>query len=589
MLDQKQLPALDFPSIAYGMHESPLDLCVFLHQGGATMRRNLAVNAISEGKLGSIIRERVGLVESIYHELEAKVAAGASKATLLDSYSAVSSFMKWGEQSARRLTLDSVLDDFKAWTEALIHRVRIKKDLSHDSAYATARVVANVFAPFLGSVRVSQEANSRSGGPGRALLRLTRIRRPAMRKRVLGTQADKQNLRETFAFGHLLADICHGLDAAAVRGAIPFSVELRDGRSVLFKCHLHYAAKSAEEMNDSWQAAKSARVRAALAVGESAIDRATRRPLLNQRIEAELLIFIAQTGMNLAQASKLQREDYRWRSEPEEVTTIRVFKGRRGGEVVFRAFKEYRTHLKRYLQWLADVGLTDSDDRLFPFLASGIIKAECKSPHLSATKIVCKDLGIRYTAPRLLRRARVNWLLRRSRDPNLTAEMSAHTKETLLRNYEEPHHQAAACEITQFHLKSDPIIQPPGPGSCVDGSRRPEPVIGCPPEAPKPDCISAEGCLFCRHHRDVASSDYCWRLASQRHLKALEMTLWRSPKSEPIHPGNLVVDRINAKLKAIANSGAEQARWVEDAEDNVRSGNCHPIWSAHIELVETFA
>ena len=587
MLDQAQPPALDFPNVAYGMGETPLDLRVFLYHGATAIRRTLVLDAISEGRLGPRLPERASLVEAIYRELAAKAAAGASKVTLLGSYRAVALFITWGEQSARKLTLDSVVEDFKAWTEALTHRARVKKELSPDSAYKIARVLANVIAPFLGSVRVNQTPNARTGGPGRALLRLTRMRSPAKRKHVLGTQADKQHLQETFAFGHLLADICQGLDASAVRGEIPLSIGLRDGRSIFLKCRLTQAGKSATEMCNSLEVAKSARRRSSLAAGESALER--RPTLLNQRIEAELLIFIAQTGMNLAQASKLRREHYRWRSESEEVTTIRVFKGRRGGEVVFRAFTEYRAHLKRYLQWLEDLELAKSDDRLFPFVENSMIKAEGTSPHLSATKLVCKNLGIRYISPGVIRKTRVNWLLRRSRDPNLTAEMSAHAKETLLRNYEQPHHQSAISEITQFHVNTDPVFQPPGPGNCVDGSGKPEPVIGCPTDAPKPDCISAEGCLFCRYHRDVASSDYCWRLASQRHLKALEMTLWRSPKSEPIHPGNLVIDRINAKLKAIANRGAEQTRWVEDAEDSVRSGNCHPIWSAHIELVETFA
>lgn len=587
MLDQAQPPALDFPSVAYGMGQIPLDLRVFLYHGGAAIHRASVLDAISEGRLGPRLPERAPLVESIYRELAAKVAAGASKATLFGSYRAVASFFKWGEQSARKLTLDSVVDDFKAWTEALIHRARVKKDLSSDSAYKIARVFASVIAPFLGSVRVKQNPSARMGSPGRALVRLTRMRRLASRKQVLGTEADKQNLQETFAFGHLLVDICQGLDASAVRGPIPLSIGLRDGRSIFFKCRLMHAGKSAKEMSNSLEVTKAAQRRSALSAGECVRDR--RPSLLNQRIEAELLIFIAQTGMNLAQASKLRREHYRWRSESEEVTTIRVFKGRRGGEVVFRAFTEYRAHLKRYLRWLEDMELANSDDRLFPFVENSMIKAAGTSPYLCATKLVCKNLGVRYISPGALRKARVNWLLRRSRDSNLTAELSAHARETLLRIYEQPHHQAAVSEITQFHVNTDPVFQPPGPGSCVDGSGKPEPFTGCSAHAPKPDCISAEGCLFCRYHRDVASSDYCWRLASQRHLKALEMTLWRSPKSEPIHPSNLVIDRINAKLKAIASSGAKEARWVEDAEDSVRSGTFHPIWSAHIELVETFA
>lgn len=188
--------------------------------------------------------------------------------------------------------------------------------------------------------------------------------------------------------------------------------------------------------------------------------------------------------------------------------------------------------------------------------------------------------------PRNLRNARVNWLLRRSRDPDLTAEQSAHTKETLLRSYEAPHHQSAAVEIVRFHKVTDPTLKSPGPGICAGRERGPEAIEETPEYAPDPDCISPDGCLFCIHHRDVLNADYCWKLASHSELKKLELTRFRPPKGETQHPAQAVISRIALKLEALAQGSEIRAQWVRDAKDSVRSGKFHAWWAGHIQLLE---
>ena len=133
-----------------------------------------------------------------------------------------------------------------------------------------------------------------------------------------------------------------------------------------------------------------------------------------------------------------------------------------------------------------------------------------------------------FIGPQKLRKTRVNWLLKRSRNLDLTAGQMAHDKGVLLRDYEMLHYQSVAAEIIEFHSATDPTFLPPGPGLCVDESHEPEPITRLPNEAPKPDCISPEGCLFCTKHRDIMSSDYCWKLASHLHIKSLETVLYLS-------------------------------------------------------------
>lgn len=165
----------------------------------------------------------------------------------------------------------------------------------------------------------------------------------------------------------------------------------------------------------------------------------------------------------------------------------------------------------------------------------------------------------------------------------------AHDKEVLLRDYERPHHQRATVEILDFHKATDPAFAPPGPGMCVDSGLTPVPIDGISLIAPKPDCISPEGCLFCSKHRDIMNADYCWKLASHAKIKSLETSLYKPPLKQEVHPAYLVIERINQKLAAISSGSKVRATWVRDAKDAVRSGRYHPNWSGQIKLLEVFA
>ena len=162
----------------------------------------------------------------------------------------------------------------------------------------------------------------------------------------------------------------------------------------------------------------------------------------------------------------------------------------------------------------------------------------------------------------------------------------AHDKGVLLRDYEMPHHQSAAAEIIKFHCATDPTFSPPGPGVCIDESHEPESILSLPNEAPKPDCISPEGCLFCTKHRDIMSAEYCWKLASHSYIKSLEAALYKPSQKQEIHPGYRVIDRITQKLDAIASGSQVRAMWVKEAKDSIRSGTYHPYWDGHIKLLE---
>lgn len=363
------------------------------------------------------------------------------------------------------------------------------------------------------------------------------------------------------------------------------TVPRRDGTSLTIKVRLKRPDMDITSLKRSRDRRRALATRAPLG-GDARLDE-ERPELINLRIQAEMLLFISQTGMNLTQAARLQKENYRWQTDGDELNAFRVYKGRRQGEAIFRCFKVYRPHLERYLDWLDREELSLHDNRVFPFLYhKGKVPAAHNNPSFDTIERVCEQVGIRRILSRALRKFRANWLLRHTDDVETVAALSANGAATLIKNYEVPDHQRACAEIGQFHEQLDPTTAPPGPGDCVGSRAGPRRMIDAPPEAPEPDCISSDGCLFCDHHRDIMSSDYCWKLASHSRLKSLEALLVKPSKLPGRQPVHAVIDRIEGKLRSIADGSDVRALWVKDAKNSVMAGDYHEMWDAHIQLFE---
>lgn len=568
---------LTFPGMTLGTHQTPWDLKILLHPGFSGLPKKRAIVAINQSYPNDIDVIRIPLVRAFHEAISSMISQGRSRALIQSSLELLWRFYAWSDGNALDMSQDEVINNFKKWSEYQIDRSKFKKEVSEIFAYRQTSKLANLIARAL---------KLPGANPGGTLLMQTRMRRPRSKKEVLGSNADKQNLSSTFEFGHSLKKICDSLDLTAVRGRLPIYIDLEDNKTLLVSGNLINPKMDVESIKDSQVKRKAEEARAPLAENESLFDRHKRSGILNLRIESELLMFIAQTGMNLTQASTLERESYHWKSNGDELEVFRVYKGRRSGEAVFRCYRSYKAHLKHYLKWLDETGFTEHDARLFPLQSRGMIRAKDSKVGFNTLKKSFKKIDVPFFGPQEIRKTRVNWLLRRSHDIALTAEQMAHDKEVLLRDYEKPHHQSAASEIIIFHKSTDPAYSPPGPGVCVDNSHVPRPIKGIGKEAPQPDCISPEGCLFCAMHRDVMSADYCWKLASHAKIKALEASLYKPSEKQDHHPAYLVIERINKKLEAISAGSQIRAMWVNESRDLVRAGRYHPHWSGHIELME---
>ncbi|MCR6625333.1 MAG: hypothetical protein NVV67_03490 [Pseudoxanthomonas sp.] len=559
------VPDLTFPDVSYGSIETPYDLRWFLYKGGASVIRRYVNREIESGSLGKPIMARLPFLVRLHETLHEKVAKGGSKLTLHGSIQKLGEFYRFMDSQNHNPSLESAEKDFKRW---ITYRKReaFAGRLSEDAVYENAYKLATLFGQSLGL-------------SSRSLMRASALTKPQKDKSALGTEADKQNLQETMEFGAFLLDITQQLNDESIFGSIPAVMKFRNGRS-----YEHYSGALDNEMlkrvaNHPALLDRTTRIR-------EQPTKANRAPLINVRVKAELLIFISQTGMNLAQATSMRFGKFTYQSHLDGYQVRRMYKSRKGGDVEFEIFSEYRPHFDSYLKWRGSHFPTSKSSLLFPLMKVNGKTVQTVSPFASIRRIA-KETGYTYYGPKSLRSTRVNWLLRRSSDPSLTAEMAQHALGTLLHTYQQPHHQRAAVEITTFWQLSDPILMAAGPGGCE--SRQMAPIEDLPEDAPKPDCMTPSGCLFCKSHRDIDSEDHLWSLASLRYLKTLE-----EARGTPLNidtamaraPATAVIHRITEKLKAFESSSRVRASWVSEVVAKIAEGDYHPRWRGFIEMAE---
>ncbi|MDG0856200.1 site-specific integrase [Roseateles puraquae] len=537
------IPDLTFPGVEFAAMATPWDLTGMLYRGNSGLGVREAAAQIAARSAGPPIMSRLPVVQAFHRFFLGQIASGISKTSVGIAISRARNFVAYVDRVGLPFDMQSVEKTFLHWADCLVHRHQVVKDLSPDSAYQFAASISKILDQVL-------ERSS-------PLVTATRLKPKRLHRTAVGVKAEKQSLTETFEFGHFLADICGALtvDSIMNRG-LPVQIDLRSGGVWLHWCGWH--EKHFQRTFEIYEADKSLRIR---------------YPLVNLRIEAELLMFIGQTGINCTQALRMRLSRFQYASHIDGYL-VREYKPRRKGPVLFEIFKEYRPHFERYLKWRDE--LFPDSQMLFPFVRTGG-GLESDRPTWRIKK-KCPSLGLTFVSPRELRNTRVNWLLRRSSDPDLTAEMAQHTRETLLEVYDRPSQQRAGVEVLRFWSKHDPALSmttPIAPGKC-DG--QPEPVKGIPISAPQPDCIRPSGCLWCSHHRDVDDFDYVWALVCFGLLKEYEMNRRHPSQGGQPTAAELSMGRIRAKLKWFAESNPARLAWVEEAHVRVEEGNYHPSW-----------
>lgn len=573
------LPDLTFPMVKYTRNETPWDLRVLLYKGASKVhyKGGKVFIGISQGQYGQPVTERIALVTRIHAEMTARLVAGGKGARTYaeKTWNILRSFVAWVEQKDRPLSLEAVETTYRHWTDFLVDRWRTKRKITESTAIDMAQSLSSILDAALERTQPLHQTTRLAHGRKRGA-------------RAAGVTADKQNLANTSAFGHLLLDVIDSLPLEVIYGPLPALIRTRDGRCVeqwsglkdpkKLAClqpgykHKH-ATQAVLECRSAWEAAHTPR---------------TRYPLINIRIAAELMLFIGQTGMNLSQAANLKITQYAYESTIDGYK-VYEYKERARKEVLFEIFTDYKAVFENYLA-LRKKLVGNSTDKLFPFVQP-FGGADHSQLNTRVLQQVCKTLDIPWIPASTLRKTRINWLLRESRDPDLTAEKAQHLKQTLVRVYEEPSLQVAVREIIQFYQKTDPrlggtMMPCPAVGVC-DGVAQPLPDL--PPETPKPDCTHPAGCLFCSHHRDIDSEDYVWSIASMRFLNTILLRRFgptANGKADRAAHVEMVLQVLTLKLKWFENSNAKRMAWVTEALEKLAEGDFHFHWRYLIESAE---
>ncbi|HDQ4464496.1 TPA: hypothetical protein P9G65_004907 [Pseudomonas aeruginosa] len=562
-------PDLSLLNVNYGTGETPWNLMPLLYIGGAKSNIRQVMKNIRENKFGPQRIVRLPVVIKFHETLYAKLHSGVSRHTIKGRIHSLRSFYSWGDDHNYDYHLDNLTVKFIEWTDHLLHRSRIQKDITPRSAYSLASSVGILVEEVLGI---------------EGLAKRSRVKKGIRKKRVLGSKADKQHLTATFEFGAFLLAITNALTKENIYGSLPVTIHIKDDNkleewsglkpesevlSTTSARNHPYYLKSLLDRRASWQNDHSWR---------------TRHPLINLRIEAEMLIFIAQTGTNLAQVEKIKRGDFRYTSHNEGYLVKRTYKARAGREVEFEIFSEYRVLFDNYIAWLNVMIPASEDERLFP-LRSPKYPSVKSLPGFGRVRTRCLATGTKFFGPRELRKTRINWLIRRSRDTLIVAEMAQHAETTLLSIYETPHHQRAALEITKFNNERGRSLTAPGPGSCArTETDQPQSLFE---DGLDPNCINPAGCLFCKHHRDINNFDHVWSLTTyQRYQAELLISHKQTEISRSVSPLERTIKRISEKILAFGELGSGHQEWVKESSARVAEGDYHPKWDMFIKLLE---
>ncbi|KLD71238.1 hypothetical protein [Xanthomonas pisi] len=554
------LPELSVKTDRFG--DTAWDYRVFLCHGMSSMRKQTADKMLKKiSQVRSFRAARLSLVLALRDYAKAQFDESPSHRSFVSNYQVLRNFYVYCDEHGLDPTAMNIVDIFIDWSED--RRSNKHPKYHYSIASRLSRMLSEITDISVDRFRIPARLISPS-------------------PRANSGRVDTQNLAKTFLFGELVSSISSLLSTENITGPLPLkfgfvdkTLELWSGIPSDDALRATHASKGHPE--HEWQPDQH-RIRT-LAAGSLA----ARRTLVNLRIEAELAIFLAQTGMNLAQAFTLSVGRFRYRTRDGGYLVKGIYKDRRGGEVAFEVFKAYRRHFERYLKWRTCIAEAD-DPRLFPFaIRPG--DPPRQEHHSNGLRRLCQQAGIAYIGARELRCTRVNYFLRRSDDFVLTAAVAQHSVGVLM-SYQRPNHQRAATEVTGFWNHVGSPLMSAGTGSC-SGSPQPMPAR---PGQPVPDCRSVAGCLFCLDHRDEMSLDYAWSLVSYRYLKSLELAAYpptREKSSEPTTP-EIVITVLSEKLKQMCLQHVEGSKLVQEAEDRAIEGDFHPRWSDIINAAESY-
>ncbi len=557
------------PDARLGRQQTELNLAPLLYSGGSKIDVRYVVENIRNNKLGKPVAGRLDLVTGLHQELLVMIAEGVSSLTLRSKVRKLKDLFSWCDNTGKVITTTTAVECLINWSEALNSRVYRKEILS-----ITANGMLSTITPLFEAVL----------GLHSPLCTKLKTKKERRRK---SSSKDNHNLEKAYEFGHFLYDITQSLSIERIYGTLPLTVDLRTGASFDEWSGLPPESKVKAL---TYKVSNPAKYRATFNTRAAYIadhSPRTRSPLINLRMEAEMLIFISETALPLQSVFRLPYSSFSYKSVTGGYELRRIYKDRAKSELIGNVHKEYRAHFNEYLTWRESIFGNDADSLLFPFItAPG--KSEVLAPLFHAVNKRSKQLGVQMFGPRQLKTVKLNFFLRETKNPEITAEHGQHSLGTFFRSYNQPSAQIAFIEISNFHSKHSPFLFPPGPGVCLRAQPERIPVYDASAHLiPMSDCMSPSGCLFCKQNKDLEEFDHIWSLFSFRQLKIIELSRGAPVDiTKQITPSLAVVNRITEKLDAIAATSTSGEVWISEARQRIAEGDYHPKWRGFIKLTE---
>lgn len=532
----------------------------FLYPGGVNCNLRSVIKKIESGELGAPRISRKHLLSKLHSYFERRFKSCTRKSIAGEIFS-LRKFYAEHDRLSIDLTSENVCACYEDYSRNLWKLVLEGKcAISAETAYSQDADIRFVI----------EGAFELPGGFLRSAFSYSDLKRRGL---VGGMKVDKSDLNESFKFGADVLDVIDAFSLQACLGELPLRINFSDGVVHEYWGNLRHPDKlTTNEGRPPEKVRQYHLQRERLRVSGNVRSRAS---VLNIRVHAEFNFFIAQTGMNVSTAYELPMEDYRcatWKGGYR----VTAFKPRRGSNVEFMIFKEYRVHFEAYLRFLKEA-YPEGCDYLFPFLVKGEQRAMEYRQSIFADLL--RNAGRKSLTLTSLREKRVNWMLRETHDPDIVADAAQHTVGTMFRNYSKPNHHIAAYEFASLFAKRKGARAAVLEGECVP--KKPLPREG---NSVTPDCVNPTGCLFCEHYQGVQSFDYIWSLASFRYLKYSEYQLIPLSKEIEGSPQKSVTERIDQIMDEFSRQSEECRGWREEADMRIIERNFHPSYRALIEV-----
>jgi len=333
-----------------------------------------------------------------------------------------------------------------------------------------------------------------------------------------------------------------------------------------------------------------------------------RERLASYGLAIGMLLFIAQTGVNLDTAQQLQLESM----EILPSTQGRRFSGtksRAGGKTMYPEFGVQFEPIFRKIMQLRDWYLQDESsdfiflqrNELLKFVQIGHNKLQNMKRFLQ--RIFPKFIWI--TPQQWRKHVSSQYIQLGDGDLLLEAEKMGHSLDTAKKNYSRTSFQDAGQQISQFfnELREVAVAQTRTVeriavqtldetvdaeilpvGACITATPQPEKAHGFTAQAPTPNCQQFEHCLFCQHYAIHADDTDVHKLLSLKSLlgyvkqKATDLIKWEQQFGVVLH-------RIDEVLSDLSNTYENLRDRIFSIQEEVESGNLDAYWLNHFELL----